>query len=81
MWPGCIYAAVQEMKTIELALLREPCFCTGHRVGNDSVAVCHCGWWSKTANTTEAAGLDYLHEGFSTSRPNILCAGQYSVLT
>lgn len=90
MWPGCIYAAVQDMKIIELALLLEPCFTAGHSGGYDSVAVRQCAGcleW-KTANTSEAAvllsGLDHFHEGFSTSRPNTLlnlCAGLHSILT
>lgn len=86
MWPGCIYAAVQDMKIIELALLREPCFTTEHSGGYDSGTVCKCSCcWPKTVNSTEAAvpvssGLDYFHECFSTSRPNNLCAGVHSVL-
>ncbi|GAA6226513.1 inositol polyphosphate multikinase [Lates japonicus] len=89
MWPGCIYAAVQDMKIIESALLREPCFTTGHSGGNDSAAGQRgCCRWLKTATTTEASvlvssGLDHFHEGFSTSRPNNLlnlCAGLYSLL-
>lgn len=76
------------MKIFELALLREPCFTTGHSGGYGGVAVSHCGHCrlSETANTTEAAvlvsaGLDHFHEGFSTSRPKILSAGLYSELT
>lgn len=81
MWPGCIYAALRDMKIIELALLRGPCFTTEHSRDYDSVTVCKCGCcWSKTANSAEAAvlvspGPDYFHECFSTSRPNILCLG------
>ncbi|XP_060884784.1 inositol polyphosphate multikinase [Labrus mixtus] len=93
MWPGCIYAAVQDMKIIELALLREPCFTTGHDGGDNCVAVRHCSRCrrSETVDTTEAAaaaaavlvssGLDHFHEGFSTSRQNNSRAGLYSVLS
>lgn len=91
MWLGCIYAAVQDMKIIESALLQECCFTTGHSGGYHSVAVRHRAYRRrpKTANTTEAvvpvsSGLDHFHEGFSTSRPNSLlnlCAGLCSVLT
>lgn len=76
------------MKIIELALLREPCLTTGPSGGTDSVTVCHggCCWRSETADTTETAvlvstGLDYFNEGISTSLPNNLCVGLYSVLT
>lgn len=72
------------MKIIELALLQEPCFTTGH--GSVAFRQGGCSRWYKTANPSEAAvlvssGLDHIHEGFSTSRPNSLCAGLYSVLT
>lgn len=89
MWPGCIYALDQDMKIIELALLRELCFTSGHSGGEDGVAIRHCGsnQRSKTESTTKSAaaaalvssGLDHFHEGFSTSRTNKLCAGLYSV--
>lgn len=86
--PGCIYAAAQDLETIESAQLRETCFITGHSRGYDSVPVRQrgCVSWSKTANRTEAAvlvfsELECFHEGFSTSRPNNLYALLYSELT
>lgn len=39
MWPGCIYAAVRDVRVIESALPQEPLFSGAHGRGNSTVAV------------------------------------------
>lgn len=40
MWPGCIYADVQDMTIIELAVIRGTCCTTEHSGDYDSVTAC-----------------------------------------
>lgn len=83
MCPGCIYAAVEDMKIIEGALLHQRTQQGFHGAAARQRGYCQ---WAKIAATTEAAveascGLDHSRVGFSSSHTLLNVCGLYSVLT